>query len=71
MFISESGGASLIRQMYSVLRAVVQAGITDLTTIREVRPVIYRDVIRRTDLGADPAMDSVIIDDIALCGCAL
>ena len=65
MLISEMSFSCLKWQMDRTLRAVVQAGIADLTAVRK-RDFLLRhgDVIGRADPGTNAAVNAVVSDRI-------
>ena len=68
MLISEMSFSCLKWQMDRTLRAVVQAGIADLTVIREFHTVTRKcNVIGRTDFHTDPTANAALIHCIIKC----
>ena len=48
-----------------MLRAVVQAGITDLTVVGEFYPVFcHRDIVCRTASGTDASVNTAVVHGI-------
>ena len=67
MFVPKAGGTCFLPQVDRILRTVVYASVADLAAVRKTYLVLrHRNIIRRTHLCTDPAVDALIIHNIAL-----